>query len=281
MGFCGESSALRIACAAIHFGEEPPVTGSGGSGAVFITGCSLHCGFCQNAQISHNGMGQEVSTVEFVNICLALQQSGAENINIVTGSHAAPAVALGIECAKKNGLTIPCLWNSSAYESISALDVIQDIADSYLPDLKTLNKETAQKYLTAQDYPLAAKNAITKMIKTKKNVIIRHLVLPDHLEDTKNVFWWIAENAASNVKISLMTQYTPIKNNHSKSTMPNRFLNEGEYETVLKWLDEFGIKGFFQELVTNSAWLPDFSKTKSFPSSLSKTVWHWKDGFCS
>jgi len=119
-GFCGETAELRVAVANIHRGEEPPLTGLGGSGTIFITGCTLGCAFCQNWQISHNGMGRPVSAGEFAAICLALQNAGAENINIVTGSHAIPAIVSGISQAREEGLQLPILWNSSSYESVQA-----------------------------------------------------------------------------------------------------------------------------------------------------------------
>jgi len=117
-GFCGEGSELRVASASIHKGEEPPITGIGGSGTIFITGCTLGCSFCQNYQISHQGMGSIVSRELFASICMELERQGAENINIVTGSHAVPAIVAGLEAARSSGLKVPALWNSSAYESV-------------------------------------------------------------------------------------------------------------------------------------------------------------------
>ncbi|GMO47217.1 MAG: radical SAM protein [Termitinemataceae bacterium] len=292
MGICGETSELKIAVAGLHFGEEPPITGNGGSGTIFISGCNLRCVFCQNYQIAHNGMGKIVDTNEFVQICLSLQKAGAENINIVTGSHAVYAIADGIRAAKKAGLSLPCLWNSSAYEKEDAIKTISEWTDMYLPDLKTLNKNTAHDFfglpfaaereqLSAADYPVVAQKAILKMIETKSPVIIRHLVLPNFLHDTKEVLHWIADNAQKNVSLSLMTQYTPVRNSDKpdSSNIPNRFLDEDEYKTVMEWVDYYGIDGYYQELNTGSDWLPDFNKKNPFSSELSKILWHWKFGF--
>jgi len=277
-GFCGETAVLRIGAAVIHRGEEPPLVGTGGSGTIFISGCNLGCSFCQNHQISQGekeSLGRAVTTEEFAKICAALRDKGAENINIVTGSHAIPAIVDGLAAAKSAGVQIPVLWNSSGYETTEALELLRENVDIYLPDLKTLDSEISGKFFNAPDYPQTASSAILKMLEmadTKEKVIIRHLILPGFLESSKTVLRWFAENAAG-AQLSLMTQYTPIPNG---KPMPNRFLTEEEYETVLSWLEEFGIEdGFCQELVTGSEWLPDFRKQNPFSSELSVPVWHF------
>ncbi|MDR2596661.1 MAG: radical SAM protein [Treponema sp.] len=279
-GFCGETAALRIGAAVIHRGEEPPLVGTGGSGTIFISGCNLGCAFCQNYQISQGEkerLGRTVTAEEFTKICKALRDKGAENINIVTGSHAIPTIAEGLAAAKNAGVQIPVLWNSSAYETTEALELLKDSVDIYLPDLKTLDSEIADKFFNAPDYPQTASSAILKMIETantKEKVIIRHLILPGFLESSRTVLRWFAENAVGRAQLSLMTQYTPIPNR--KRPMPNRFITEDEYEKVLGWLEEFGIEdGFCQELVTGSEWLPDFNKQNPFSSELSVPVWHF------
>ncbi|MDR2479691.1 MAG: radical SAM protein [Treponema sp.] len=274
-GFCGETAELRIASAVLHRGEEPPISGKGGSGAVFVSGCNLGCVFCQNYQISREGMGRAVSADEFAGICLELQRLGAENINIVTGSHAIPAIAAGLDAARSKGLVIPALWNSSAYESPGGLELLRDRTAMFLPDLKTLDNDTAAHFFNAPGYPGAAVKAILKMLEmavTRNSVIIRHLVLPGCLESTRTVLRWFADNARGRALLSLMTQYTPVGGKG-----PGRFLNREEYETVLGWLGEFGIEdGFCQEPVTGSDWLPDFNRFNPFSSALSVPVWHWQ-----
>ena len=285
--YCGGSSPLRLAAASIHRGEEPPVTGRGGSGTVFVSGCNLRCAFCQNAQISRGRMGQAVDASKFAAICLALQNLGAENINIVTGSHAVPAIAEGIRRARGDGLTLPCLWNSSAYEKTETLEALYGLVDTYLPDLKTLDEGLAAKFFNAPDYPLYAEKAILKMIdmtQDKQKVIIRHLVLPGFLESTRETLRWFAENALGRASLSLMTQYTPPPPRSplaaKAENAPARFLNREEYDTALAWLEEFGIEdGFYQELETGDEWLPDFERQNPFSSELSVPVWHWKHGF--
>ena len=304
LGICGETSALRLAFAGIHKGEEPPITAAGGSGTVFLTGCNLGCSFCQNYQISQKGIGRAVSTEEFAEICLALQNRGAENINIVTGSHAAPALALGIEAARKQGLSIPVLWNSSGYEGQETLDILKDFVDVYLPDLKTLDSGIAAKFFNAPDYPDFATKAILKMIEYRKlrfspernssyvqetlvsGVMIRHLVIPGFLEATRQILSWFANNCKGRALLSLMTQYTPVQTSSPKTRraiaggeteIPSRHISENEYEAVLSMLDEFSIDdGFCQELVTGSDWLPDFNRQNPFSSDLSIPVWHWR-----
>jgi putative pyruvate formate lyase activating enzyme len=283
-GFCKETAALRIASVVLHLGEEPPIAGAGGSGTIFISGCNLGCAFCQNHQISQgNGsetLGREVSAGEFAEICLKLQARKAENINIVTGSHAIPAIVQGIIAARNNGSKIPVLWNSSAYENTEALELLKGHIDIFLPDLKTLDRETAAKFFGARDYPDVASQAILKMTsKKKEKVIIRHLILPGCLESTRSVLRWFAENVKDKALLSLMTQYTPVKAPYRKEQIPERYLQSDEYNTILGWLEEFGIEeGFCQELVTGSDWLTDFTKYNPFPSALSVPIWHLTEG---
>jgi putative pyruvate formate lyase activating enzyme len=305
-GFCGETAELRLASASIHRGEEPPITGVGGSGTVFITGCTLGCVFCQNRQISRAGMGRAVSTGEFADLCLALAKRGAENINLVTGSHAVPALVEGIRLARERGLSVPVLWNSSAYENIETLSLLEDTVDVYLPDLKTLDGEISGRFFLAPDYPERAEAAILRMLESRgtlkygpsvapessgfsissggvlvSGTVIRHLILPGCLGATREVIRWFAEHARGRALLSLMTQYTPIKGpaaDRGKSP-PGRFLNREEYGRVCGWLEEFGIEeGFCQELEQNSEWLPDFNRPNPFSSELSLPVWHWREG---
>jgi putative pyruvate formate lyase activating enzyme len=289
-GFCGETADIRIAAASIHRGEEPPVTGSGGSGAIFFTGCTLGCVFCQNYQISRAGMGRIVDEAEFISICLALQERGAENINLVTGSHLAPGLARVLKKAREQGLDIPLLWNSSAYEGPEALAVLEDTIDVYLPDLKTLDAVLAERFFKAPDYPATAEQAILRMLEYHgelrwrssgeprrevpgepgletsvlvSGVIIRHLVLPGYLESTRRVLQWFAEHCQTRALLSLMTQYTPVSPgrpddhslppDHTEGGAPGRYVDQDEYGQILEWLEEYGIEeGFCQEPVSRT-----------------------------
>ncbi len=299
-GFCGETAELRIAWAGLHFGEEPLITGAGGSGTIFITGCNMGCTFCQNFQISREGMGKAVSESEFITLCLCLQENGAENINIVTGSHAVPALAQGLRAAKTHGLTIPVLWNSSAYETTEALQLLEGIVDGWLPDLKTLNASTAQTLFRARNYPEYAQQAIKTMTELspliidysneddyplgllQSGVIVRHLALPEHETDSRNILQWFAGTIKGQALLSLMTQYTPVYNKGNEkscSSCPNRFLSEEEDFNLRSVLSDLSIDdGFYQELIADNDWLPDFNRVQTFSSSLSKPLWHWKSG---
>ncbi|MCL2214847.1 MAG: radical SAM protein [Treponema sp.] len=286
VGYCKETSALRVAAAVIHRGEEPPLVGKGGSGAIFVSGCNLGCSFCQNYQISQSGndkpgIGKTISSEEFADICVELRDKGAENINIVTGSHAIPALIDGFTAARKSGVHIPILWNCSAYENTQALELLGDYISIFLPDLKTLDSKIAGIFFNAPDYPDIATAAIQKMIDItqgiKSRIIIRHLVLPGYLDSTRSVLHWFADNTKSAAMLSLMTQYTPIPgriDNSGEKPMPQRYLSREEHETVLYWLREFDIEdGFCQELVTGSDWLPDFRRSNPFSSELSVPIW--------
>jgi len=288
-GFCGETADLRLAAALLHFGEEPPLVGTGGSGTIFVSGCNLGCAFCQNYQISQGeskdgvrrlALGKVVSAEDFASVCAVLRDKGAENINIVTGSHAIPAIIEGITAARRAGVLLPVLWNSSAYESPQALELLRDYVEIYLPDLKTLDGGIAAKFFNAPDYPQAAAAAIIKMAdmaKAREKVIVRHLILPGYLESTREVLRWFAQNIKNRAMLSLMTQYTPTG---GKTTVlddiPKGFLSREEYDAVMGYLEEFKIEdGFCQELVTGSDWLPDFTRPNPFSSELSVPVWHF------
>jgi putative pyruvate formate lyase activating enzyme len=291
VGFCGETAVLRVSAALLHCGEEPPLVGNKGSGTIFISGCNLGCVFCQNYQISQGtgdskSLGKTVSAEEFADICLALKDKGAANINIVTGSHAVPAIVEGLVAAKKAGVEIPVLWNCSGYESPQALELLRDHVDINLPDLKTLDIGIAAKFFNAPDYPQVAAEAILKMIemtgRVREKVIVRHLILPRYLESTRQVLKWFSENIKEHALLSLMTQYTPIPGRAGPlpgpDTAPDSYLQEEEYNTVMRYLEEFKIEdGFCQELVTGSDWLPDFKRVNPFPSRLSVPVWHYSN----
>jgi putative pyruvate formate lyase activating enzyme len=286
-GFCGETAELRIASAVLHRGEEPPVTGERGSGAIFFTGCALRCVFCQNAQISRSGMGRAVDRAEFIALCLALQTRGAENVNLVTGSHCAPVLAEFLRSARDEGLVIPILWNSSSYESPEALALMKDLVDVYLPDQKTLAAGLSGRFFKAPEYPEAAEQAILHMLDYRghlrwkgsvlaSGVIIRHLVLPGHSESTLRVLQWFADHCTGRALLSLMTQYTPAG---SDSHIPRGYVSRDEYNRLIEWLEELEIEdGFCQEPEPGSAWLPDFGRTNPFLPEFSVPVWHWKTG---
>ncbi len=317
LGFCKEPADLRIAFAGLHFGEEPLVTVFGGSGTIFFTGCTLRCVFCQNYQISQDGLGRAVSEKEFVDICLKLQAKGAENINLVTGSHHIPKIAQFIRAAKDAGVSIPFCWNSSAYESVEMLELLKGLVTIWLPDLKTLSSPLSEKLFAAPDYPEVAKKAIKWMIdnnplqiqsipepknakpvewaepgqnrdKMTSGVIIRHLFLPGKFEETADVLSWLKENADGKACISLMNQYTPVpfaeeekvleKRKKALSVIEDRLVNDQEFEDIQDLLEAFDFDYlFYQELTDDTSWLPDFNRPQPFSNKLACPVWHFKD----
>ncbi len=307
-GFCGESKNLRIATAGLHFGEEPVITVFGGSGTIFFTGCTLRCAFCQNYQISQQGMGKTVDSEEFTRMCLSLQENGAENINLVTGSHHIPLIAEYLGHAKKSGLKIPVAWNSSAYESVESLELLKDLVDIWLPDLKTLNPIMSKGLFAAEDYPSVAKKSIRWMIenfpmdirevekngetkeKMFRGVIIRHLFLPGRLDDTVLTLDWLKKHGDGKSILSLMSQYTPVPfsgdsdggdaRKKSLSAFENRLVNQQEDEDLRDLIDAYDFEYvFYQDLSDDTSWLPDFNRLQPFSNSLAKPLWHWTCGF--
>ncbi|MCL1992191.1 MAG: radical SAM protein, partial [Spirochaetes bacterium] len=248
-GFCKESAELRLACAVLYRGEEPPLVGNLGSGAIFVSGCNLGCAFCQTYQASQGEfpasvpLGRAVSRQTLAEICLALEKAGAANINFVTPSHHTPAIIAGLAAARAAGLALPVVWNTSAYESSGSLDLLKGHVSIFMPDLKTLDSALAAKLFRAPDYPDIAKAAILKMIAMSDgrpgNVIIRHLVLPGHLEATRNVLRWFARYAKGRAQLSLMSQYTPVltpgRERLSKKA-PADNLDAAGHAAVLDWL---------------------------------------------
>lgn len=289
-GFCGQTDRMRIALASLHFGEEPPLVGDRGSGTIFFSGCTLRCAFCQNFQISQQGLGREVDTAEFAAICLALQSAGAANINLVTGTQFIPGIIAGVAEARRTGLTLPVLWNGSGYERVEMVEALRETVDVWLPDLKTLNRATAKQYFSAPAYPTIAVDAILAMAEgyplefddnglLRRGLLMRHLVLPGQLDDSRAVLTWFAEHLAGRALPSIMTQYTPIVALAGRPA-PKDGLTQEEYNQLVALIDELGLgEGFYQELVPGSEWLPDFHRPNPFAATLSRTIWHHAHGF--
>ena len=302
-GFCGEDNRLRAAVACLHFGEEPFVTVFGGSGTIFLTGCTLACAFCQNYQISQKGYGKEVSKDGFVRICLALQKAGAENINLVTPSHQIPLLAEYLAAARDCGLAIPICWNSSGYESVESLELLRGLVDIWLPDIKTLNAALSKKLFNAPDYPEAAKAALLwmaeasplKIVEAKKDgevrekimsgVIARHLFLPGRFEESADVLDWLKKNLDGRAVISLMSQYTPVpfkedaealqKRLGSLDAIQNRLVSRQEDADLQDLIEAYDFETlFYQELSDDTSWLPDFTRPEPFGNKLAKVLWH-------
>lgn len=259
-GFCGETAELTAARAALHFWEEPCISGSVGSGTVFFSGCNLQCVFCQNHDIALGKRGQKISIQRLGEIFLELQAKGAANINLVTPSHFIPQIRLALEQAKQNGLNLPIVYNSSGYENKASLQLLEGLIDIYLPDLKYYSPETAAKYSHARDYFEKASIAIAEMFRQvgppifdeagellKRGVIVRHLLLPGQPSDSKKILRYLHDTYHNDIIVSLMNQYTPLPHVAAFPEL-NRTITPLEYEKILNFADKIGIEqGYMQE----------------------------------
>ncbi len=271
-GFCGEGTSLNVTRAALHKWEEPCISGTKGSGTVFFRGCSLKCIYCQNYSIAHNKGGKVVSTDELSRAFLNLQNEGAHNINLVTPTHFVPHIVEGVTLAKEKGLQIPVVYNTSGYEKKETIKLLKGIVDIFLTDFKYIKKETAKKYSAAENYIDYAKDALSEMVKLaptpviengimKKGVIVRVLLLPDHLIETKMIVKYLYETYGDNIYISLMNQYTPIKKHQYENL--NRTVTDYEYKSLIDYAMHLGIKNaFIQEGDTaKESFIPSFDLT--------------------
>ncbi len=271
-GVCGASNELCLARAALHFWEEPCISGEEGSGAIFFSNCSLKCIFCQNHNISTEGYGKEVTIERFSDICLELQKQKANNINLVTPTHYVPSIVKGIELARKKGLNIPIVYNTSSYENIKTIKSLDGIVDVYLPDLKYYDNSLGVKYSHVENYFEIATENIKAMYSQVgkpvfdnrgmmiKGVIVRILVMPGHIDDAKKILKYLYEEYDNNIYISIMNQYTPLFK-FKKYDNLNRKLTEEEYDEVVNYACDLGIeKAFIQEGNTQSdSFIPDFN----------------------
>jgi len=271
-GFCGMKDKLVVAKAYLHMWEEPCISGDSGSGTIFFTGCNLKCIFCQNNEISTKLVGQEITVEEFSRICLNLEKQGANNINLVTPTHFVPLIVEGLKIAKENGLSIPIVYNTSGYENVDTIKMLDGVVDIYLPDLKYFNDYYATKYSRAPNYFDTAKKAIFEMYKQVgkpifnkngimiKGVIVRHMMMPGLKEDTKNILKYLHNTYNNNIYISIMNQYTPIKHFDNFNELNDKITDE-EYNEIIDYAIDLGIeKAFIQEGGTQDiSFIPNFS----------------------
>lgn len=258
-GFCGEKDGIRCARAALHHWEEPCISGTRGSGAVFFSGCSLKCCYCQNYQISQEGLGKEISPEKLAQIFLDLQEQGAHNINLVTGTHFLPGILTALDLARPK-LSIPVVYNCGGYEKPEVIRLLDGYVDIYLPDLKYFDPELSARYSGARDYFAQASQAVSAMISQtgspvfdedgimQKGVIIRHMVLPGSRKDSISILRWIREHLPEEgFLLSLLSQYTPFYKSCEYPQI-NRRLTTYEYDKVLEEAISLGLtKGFMQE----------------------------------
>lgn len=272
IGFCKASNKVKIARAALHLWEEPPISQGRGSGTVFFSYCNFNCVFCQNHEISQECIGMEISIERLSEIFLELQAQGANNINLVTPTHYVPQIIEALKISKANGLTIPILYNTNSYDSIETIKSLNGYIDVYLPDFKYFNDKYAIKYSKVNGYASNAIEVIDEMIRQVgtpkfnsegciiKGVIVRHLMLPGLLFDSKKVIDLIYNRYKDNIFISLMNQYIPM---FKASDYPeiNKPLNPKHYDSLINYALDIGIKnGFIQDEGTNKiAFIPSFN----------------------
>ena len=313
-GICGQTTEIKVARAALHFWEEPCISGEMGSGAVFFSGCALHCVFCQNENIANGTAGKVISTGRLGKIFLELQEKGANNINLVTAGHFVPQVVGALKMAKQQGLYLPVVYNTSSYEKVETLRLLEGYVDIYLPDLKYVDSAISNRYSHAADYFTCASAAIAEMVRQvgepefvferaagkegssaefladekkkiseqqnnmifdaveyqerseagefllmRKGIIVRHLVMPDCVEDSKRVISYLLKTYGGQIFISIMNQYTPLPQCREYPELSRR-VTEAEYDAVVDYAIELGIEnGFIQEGdVAEESFIPEF-----------------------
>ena len=270
LGFCKTGNKLGIAKAYLHMWEEPPITGKDGSGTIFFSNCNLRCVFCQNYEISDEGKGRDITVEDFANICLDLEKQGATNINLVTPTHYVPLIIDGIKIAKSRGLKIPIVYNSSGYEKVDTIKLLDGIVDIYLPDFKYYDNSLAIKYSKSPDYFKYASLALDEMVRQKpkcifdkdgnmvSGVIVRHLILPNHEDDSKKILKYLHDSYKNEIYISIMNQYTPVKK--FKDAELNNTVSENIYDEIINYAWDIGIrKAFIQEEGTQlESFIPDW-----------------------
>lgn len=281
-GICGQTETLKVARAALHYWEEPCISGTKGSGAVFFSGCALHCVFCQNRSIANGEAGKEIRIERLTEIFLELAEQGAHNINLVTPGHFVPQIVKALQAAKQQGLAIPVVYNTSSYESVDTLRRLEGLVDIYLPDFKYLDAALAERYSHAADYSAVAKAAVAEMVRQtgtavfgealaqeenggeeirllRRGTIVRHLVLPGQLQDAKAVIRYLYETYGDTIYISILNQFTPLAGLERYPEL-NRRLTEAEYDEVVDYAISLGVtNGFIQEGDTaEESFIPEF-----------------------
>lgn len=270
-GVCGVSSEIKVARAALHYWEEPCISGKRGSGAVFFSGCSLHCVFCQNREISDGKAGKVISKERLSDIFMELAVKGANNINLVTPGQYIPDIVWAVNDAKSRGMKLPIIYNTSGYENVTELKLLEGIVDVYLPDFKYMDSTLSAMYSRAKDYPSVAKQALSEMVRQQpdvviddatgliqKGVIVRQLLLPGHVNDAKAILKYLHDTYQNSIYISMMSQFTPIALKDYPEI--NRKVTRREYERLIDYAIKIGItNAFIQEGdVAKDSFIPAF-----------------------
>lgn len=274
-GYCGCDSRLFVARAALHMWEEPCISGEEGSGTVFFSGCNMRCIFCQNNNISNGMTGKEISVERLAGIFLELQGKKANNINLVTPTQYIPHIIKAIYIAKNRGLKIPIVYNTSGYEKVEVLEKLDGLVDIYLPDMKYFSEEPALKYSNAANYFSYASAALQEMYRQvgtpefdkngimKKGIIVRHLLLPGRTCETENIIRYLYENYGDNIYMSIMSQYTPMKDLIESGKYPElaEKIDFDEYNRIIDNAIELGVENAFiqEDDVAMESFIPDFN----------------------
>lgn len=270
-GYCGMDDTLVVARAALHMWEEECISGKEGSGAVFFAGCNLRCVFCQNRNISKNGAGKTITVDRLADIFCELQKKGANNINLVTPTHYTKQIMAALDIAKDKGLNIPVVYNCGGYESVDTIKELKGYVDIFLPDFKYVDKNISKRYSNCEDYFDVAKKGLAAMYEIvgnpqfdergmmKKGVIVRHLMLPGHVKDSKSVLKYLHETYGDNIYISIMSQYTPLVDKDKYKEIARK-LYPAEYKRLVDYAIDIGIvNGFVQEGdVADESFIPEF-----------------------
>lgn len=266
-GYCGKAAGLVVARAALHMWEETCISGENGSGTVFFSGCNLGCIFCQNYKISRNGrqhgeqeIGTEITAGRLAEIFLELESQGANNINLVTPTHYVPQIIEALEIAKGEGMNLPVVYNTSGYERAETIRMLEGYVDVYLPDMKYMDPALAAEYSGAPDYPAYAKEALREMVSQTgefrieeesglmtRGVLVRHLVLPGHVRESREVIRYLHDTYGNRILLSIMNQYTPMPQVRDHKHLGRR-VTKREYEKVVDYALELGVEyGYIQE----------------------------------
>ncbi|NLZ77531.1 MAG: radical SAM protein [Spirochaetales bacterium] len=277
-GVCNESATVRIAWAGLHRGEEPPISGEAGSGMIFFSGCPLHCATCQNRQISaRDGYGLEIGLEELSTLMLALQEMETKTLNLVTGTHFIPSIVEALIGAKKRGLNLDVVWNSSGFESVEGLSLVDPYVDLYLIDLKTLDEGVARRFCGTVRYQRSIRTVFDHLIQKRRNtfidddgllkgVLVRHLLFPGEFKATEEVLRYFADHLKESMHLSLMVQF---EDPEGTDRFPK--VSQEEYDRLLELLEELKIEnGFVQEIEDSISWIPDFTKDEPFPPTFSE-----------
>lgn len=271
-GFCRAGDTVRLGRAALHHWEEPCLSGERGSGAVFFSYCTLRCVYCQNTQISHHQGGIEVSIPHLAEIFRDLEKQGAHNLNLVTPTHYVPQIITALQLAREQGLTLPVVYNTSGYEKPETIELLKGYVDIYLPDFKYFSSESAGRYSSAPNYPEVAKAALDAMVEQvgapifdsdgmmKKGVIVRHLVLPEHEEESRAILSYLVKRYGDRIWISLMSQYTPFAAVERYPEL-NRRVSRGVYDALIDYAVDLGLENCFiqEEGAAEESFIPAFN----------------------